>query len=134
MDDSVTSNVLFSGTRHYIVRFTNESDGTGESAVIKVDRSSLTGLNGSTPSHLVVEEIEWSVSGFNYVTVFWEDDDGDEVVDVLTGDGYKDYSRVGGLQKPTAPDAATDGDIKFTTDGGADGSAYDITLVIKLKD
>ena len=41
MADAVTSQTLFDGDKHVVMKFTNISDGTGESAVKKVDVSAL---------------------------------------------------------------------------------------------
>ena len=42
MADAVTSTTILDGDKDFIVQLTNVSDGTGESAVAKVDVSSLT--------------------------------------------------------------------------------------------
>ena len=41
MADAVTTQVLEDGERLYIAKFTDISDGTGESAVLKIDVSTL---------------------------------------------------------------------------------------------
>jgi hypothetical protein len=47
MADAVTSQTLIDGPTHTVMKFTNISDGTGESAVTKVDVSGLqTSQNG----------------------------------------------------------------------------------------
>ena len=49
MADTVTSQTIQDGERVAILKFTNESDGTGESSVKKVDVSALSANNaGST--------------------------------------------------------------------------------------
>lgn len=138
MADAVDTEVLFNGTRKYKVRITNISDGTGETAVAKVDRSGLIGPNGVAPSKLVIEQIEYSVAGFEEVTLKW-DDATDETIAVLSGDGYKDYREAGGLVPDASPSALGDatGDILLTTNAGgtaeAAGDNYDITLHLRLK-
>jgi hypothetical protein len=42
MADTVTSQTIQDGERVAVLKFTNESDGTGESSVKKVDVSALT--------------------------------------------------------------------------------------------
>ena len=42
MADAVTSTTVLDGDKDFIVQLTNVSDGTGESAVAKVDVSTLT--------------------------------------------------------------------------------------------
>lgn len=133
MADAVDTEVLFNGTRRYIVRLTNVSDGTGETAVTKVDRSALIGPNGSAPGKLVVEQITWSIQGFAAVRLFW-DATTDEPLAVLTGTNYIDYREGGGLVPDTAGSGAN-GDIILSTVGTpAANDTYDILLVLRLKD
>ena len=67
--DTVTSQTLFNGRRHLVMRFTNESDGTGESGVTKVDATSATNgvvIQGQTITpgvHLKVTKVEYDVKG-----------------------------------------------------------------------
>lgn len=131
MTDVVTTNVIFKGTRHYIVHLTNESDGTGESGVSKIDLSTLIGPDGTAPTRSSIIEIDYSVSGFNYVTLAW-DHTTDDVAMVLRGNGYNDFSGDGGLVDPASTGGT--GDILLTTDGAIDGAMYDIRLKIRLKD
>lgn len=131
MADSVNTNVLFNGSRKYVVRITNISDGTGESAVVKVDKSTLTGPNGAEPSKFVVEEIEWSIAGFTNVALHFNHTTPD-MLDVLSGSGYKDYRDAGGLVDPAS--AGGTGDITLTTTGAYSGATYDITLFLRKKD
>ena len=42
MADAVATQTLFDGTKRVVQKFTNISDGSGESAVKKVDVSALT--------------------------------------------------------------------------------------------
>lgn len=130
MADTVNTTVVRNANGRYVVRFQNASDGTGESAVTKVDVSTLTTASGSTPTYTTVYRIEYSVSGFNYVTLYWDATADDEIA-TLSGQGVIDVSMEGGITDPKS--TGTTGDIKLTTDGGSDGSAYDITVWLKLK-
>jgi hypothetical protein len=130
MADTVNTNVVHNGKRYYIVRLTNESDGTGESAVTKVDMSTLTDALGATATYSSIDRIEYSVNGFNYVTLYWDATTDDEIA-VLKGNGVIDVSLEGGMVDPKSTGAT--GDIKLTTDGGSDGSSYDITLWVRPK-
>lgn len=131
MADAVQSTTVYESPKTLVVVLTNESDGTGESGVVKVDKSTLTGPNGAVPSRLKIMEMSWVVTGFNYVTLDWDADTDDEI-DVLSGTGYVSYEHIGGLVDPQSTGAT--GDILLTTDGGADGSTYSIKLVIQKKD
>ena len=130
MVDTVNSYVLNNNGRRYVLRLTNESDGTGESAVTKIDVSTLTDANGVTASYLAIDRIEYSVWGFNYLTLYFDADTDDELA-VLSGQGVMDWSMEGGFVDPLS--TGTTGDIKLTTDGGADGSGYDITIWTRPK-
>ena len=131
MADTVDSLVVFAGNRRRVVRLTNVSDGTGESAVTKVDISTLSLKNGVAPTAVAVEGIVYNIQGFSSVRLFWDHTTNDEI-SVLSGSGVKDYTNVGGLMDPRS--AGDTGDILLTTAGGASGSVYDITLFLKLKD
>ena len=128
MADTVNTQVVFNGQRRYTVHLTNESDGTGESAVTKVDISTLTDGAGDTATYTTVDLIESSVWGFNYVALEWAHDTNDEIA-VLFGQGVNDWYAFGGKTDPQSTGGT--GDIVLTTDGGADGSGYDITLHLR---
>jgi hypothetical protein len=131
MADTVDSLVVFSGRRRYSARFTNVSDGTGESGVVKIDKSTLVGPDGTEPGRLVIEELVWNIQGFTSVRLFWDHTTDDEI-DVLSGGGSRDYTELGGLVDPAS--AGGTGDILFTTAGAVSGATYDITVVLRLKD
>lgn len=131
MADTVDSLVEFSGDRIYIVRLTNVSDGTGESAVVKVDKSGLTNSKGTEPGKLIIREIQWTMQGFTSVRLFWDHTTDDEIA-VLSGNGYRDYRDSGGLTDPASTGGT--GDILLTTAGAASGATYDIRLTCQLGD
>lgn len=116
------------GFKRMVVRLTNVSDGTGESDVVKINRSELRNSRGVVPRKLVVEAIEHSCSGMSVQLEF--DRDPNEVIAVLSGDGLKDWGRVGGKADPG--DVGS-GDIILTTIGQIATSTYDITLHLRLK-
>lgn len=130
MSDSVDTIVLENNAVYYMARFTNDSDGTGESAVVKVDRSALASFKGVEPKRLNIEWIEYSIYGFNFVKLLWDATTDDEIA-VLSGNGFKDYREGGGLRDPRS--AGNVGDVLLTTDGAFDGASYDITILFKLE-
>lgn len=136
MADAVDTEVLFNSENKFIVRFTNISDGTGETTVTKIDRSTLTGPNQvDAPARIVIEEIDYDVQGFEGVILLW-DDAANETMAVLSGSDIKEYKRAGGLVPDTtaADVTSTVGDILITTNGtAAAGDTYDITLYCRLK-
>jgi len=132
MADTVDTIVQFSGTRRYIVRLTNVSDGTGESGVTKVDISTLTNGKGIAPTALNLESVQWSIQGFTSVSLFWDHTTDDEIVKLAAGNGYHDFSQAGVLKDPRS--AGGTGDILLTTAGAVSGATYTITLSFVLSD
>ena len=129
MADAVTSKVILNSPKRHIVVLTNVSDGTGESNVVKVDKSTLTGPNGLEPSKLRVDKIEYSVFGMSVTLSF--DRTSDIKIAVLQGDGCLDFTEAGGLIDSTTGDT---GDILLTTTGHTSGDTYTITLHLRKKD
>ena len=130
MVDTVNTQIVFDGIRRYTAHLTNESDGTGETAVQKVDISTLTDGAGETATYSTVDLVEYSVWGFNYVTLEWDHTVNDEIA-VLFGQGVADWVAFGGKTDPQSTGGT--GDLVVTTDGGADGSGYDITIHLRPK-
>lgn len=130
MADSVSTNVLTNNNREYTVVFTNVSDGTGESAVKKVDISTLIDASGSAPTAVKILRVEFCVSGMA-VGILFDRTVTDEQVLVLVGDGVFDFRKQGGYNDPAS--AAGTGDILFTTYGHAANDAYTIVLTLGLQ-
>lgn len=130
MADTVNTLVLYSGQKNYVVRFTNIYVDTGETAVMKVDKSALVGPDGIEPLKLILEEMAWSIQGYTSVKIDWDHTTNDNAA-VLSGNGYRNYSDTNGLVDPGS--AGDTGDILFTTAGAVAGNSYDITLVLRLQ-
>lgn len=123
MADAVGTTVLFNGSRRLSIQLTNLSDGTGESGVIKVNKSDYTGPDGTEPSKFIVESIEYDVTSMRVGLSF--DRTTDVVFAVLQGQGKLCYKKSGGLVDSTTGDT---GDILLTTTGAAAGDGYTIIL------
>jgi hypothetical protein len=130
MADTVNTQVLRSGGRYYTVRLTNESDGTGETDVAKVDISTLTTLSGQIATHSAVDYITYSVFGMDHVVLEWDHTVNDEIA-VLSGQGVIDLTPWGGKTDPQS--AGGTGDIVLTTVGATSGGGYDLTLEVRPK-
>lgn len=130
MADTVDTIVVRNSPREYVVRLTNVSDGTGESAVAKVTLSSLTGPGLVAPTAVSLQELTWNIQGFNSVRLFWDHTTDDEM-EVLSGVGYKSYRELSGLMDPRSVGGT--GNVLLTTAGAASGNTYDITLCFRLK-
>lgn len=121
--DAVTSQTILDSSRNIVIKLTNLSDGTGESAVLKVD---VSGLNGA-PAKVTVVGIYYSVTGM-VATLLWDATTDVRIVD-LAGNGMMDFSGFGGL--PNNAGAGITGDILLTTTGHSSGDNYTIILVLK---
>ena len=132
MADTITTNIVRSGSRTYAVHLQNASDGTGESAVTKVDISGLVGPDGSAPTAITLLEVEYDIQGFSSVQLFWEHTVNDEMVTLGKGQNIKDWNALGGLHDPKS--AGSTGDVLLTTVGASATATYDMTLVFKLED
>ena len=133
MADAVTSQTLFDDGGHVIMHFTNVSDGTGESAVTKVDASALVG--GASTTRYALERIQWATVGMGF-NFYWDAD-----TDVLfftcgntTSYGELDFTKAGtGPAASLTNNAGTGvtGDIKLTTVGHTAGDSYVVTLWLR---
>ena len=71
MADAVTSQTLIDGPTQAVMKFTNISDGSGESAVKKVDVSALaTNTNGDACTEVTIERIWWQCIGMKVQILF----------------------------------------------------------------
>lgn len=120
MADAVSSQTIIDGPRNVVMKFTNTSDGTGESAVLKVDVSTLSGA----PSFVKIKTIRYSVAGM-VVRLLWDATSDATIVD-LQGDGFMCCEDFGGLINNGGTGAT--GDILLTTVGHSAGDSYTIIL------
>ena len=130
MADTVTSQTIQDGARHVVMSFTNVSDGTGESAVKKVDVSALTSdpMTGSSCSGVSIDSVWFSTLGMS-VKLLWDAD-----TDVLALHLPADYSDTLDMSEFTGlknnAGTGVTGDIMFTTVGHSSGAAY--TVILKM--
>ena len=130
MADAVTSQTIFDGDKKVIQKFTNISDGTGESEVKKVDVSALTtNGHGQTCTSVTIEKIWWQCVGMK-TRLFFAATSNAFIIELGENQsGYHDYSSFGGL-KNNAGSGVT-GDILFTTVGHSSADTYTITLEMR---
>lgn len=129
MADTVSTKIIFNSPKKMVIQLNNLSDGTGEAAVIKVDKSTFTGPNGLEPSKFAIEKIVYDVTSMRVALSF--DRTTDVVFAVLQGQGEICYRKQGGFVDSTTGDT---GDILLTTTGAAAGDGYMIILHIRKKD
>ena len=133
MADAVASQTIVDGPSHVAIKFTNISDGTGESAVTKVDVSALEAdsRTGLSCTDVNIERIWWQCIGMKVRILFDADTD---VMAIELGEnqsGDHDYSKFGGLVNNAG--TGKTGDVKFTTVGASSGDTYTVILYMRKK-
>jgi hypothetical protein len=127
MADAVTTQTIQDGERNLVMRFTNVSDGTGESAVKKVDVSALAANSaGQACTEVHIQRIYWMTVGMSVKLEF--DADTNVLLTHIpadaTGDEYYDnFTAI-----PNNAGSGKTGDIDFTTVGHSSGDSYSIIL------
>lgn len=130
MADAIKNIVLGDSHELYGIHLTNVSDGTGESAVIKIDKSTLLAKDGAEPASLDIVAARWNVQGFPRVIIAW-DHTTDDTALVLAGSGYDEFTGLNSVTAPGLKDPRSTGgagDIVLTAPAGATTGSYDITL------
>lgn len=127
MPDAVSSQTILDGERLFIGKFTNISDSSGETAVVKIDVSALNpNAFGLACNGVKINKI-WAQTQGMSVDILW-----DATTDVLCETVPEnqfylmDYSSFGGL--PNNAGAGKTGDVLFTTVGAAAGDRYTIII------
>lgn len=144
---ATTVNVLLDGPRHLSVLFTGDAEDLTTGPILKVDRSATSHTEPAGPAAgsaavvprktldvLGIEEVYWSVDGYDNVTIQWNFNAGDETALVLGGgEGYISFLENGILTPSTARDTAqaADGDVQFIAP--ATGATFDYTLKIRFR-
>lgn len=127
MADAVTSQTILDGERLFIGKFTNISDGTGETAVVKIDVSALSpSAAGNACNGVKINKI-WAQTQGMAVDVLWDADTNLLCETIPENQFYlMDYSSFGGF--PNNAGTGVTGDVLFTTVGAAAGDRYTITI------
>lgn len=126
MADTVTSQTIFDGEREAVMKFTNVSDGTGESAVLKVDVSALNpSAAGKACNGVSLDRIHASINGMS-VSLLW--DATADVPAVILAPGMYTFDHGKRIQLPNNAGAGKTGDVLFTTIGASAGDTYSIVL------
>jgi len=128
MADAVTATTVIDGPKSAVIYCTNTSDGTGESAVTKVDVSALSSLqDGTACTGVRIQKIVFTNVGMG-VKILW-DASTDVIAAQLPADysDTLDYSDISGLPNVAASGGNT-GDVQFTTVGHSSGDTYSIVI------
>jgi hypothetical protein len=130
MADAVTSTTIVDDDRKAVIQLTNTSDGTGESAVTKIDVSALATRqsDGATCTSCKLAKVSYTTFGMS-VKLLW-----DATTDTICLDLNENYSdqldftEFGGIQNTSG--SGKTGDINLTTTGHASGDSYVIVLTV----
>ena len=127
MADAVTTQTIIDGERNCVMKFTNVSDGSGESAVAKVDVSALAAnANGKACSEVRIQRISHAIVGMS-VQLFFNASTNVLAMELAeSSNGHMDFKDFGGI--PNNAGSGKNGDILFTTKGHSSGNTYSITL------
>jgi len=127
MADAVTSQTIIDGERNCVMKFTNVSDGTGESAVAKVDVSALASNSaGVACSEVRVMRVSHAIVGMS-VQLFLDATSNVLLMELAeSSNGHMDFKDFGGL--PNNAGSGKTGDILLTTKGHSSGDTYSIVI------
>ena len=135
MADAVTSQTIVDTDKRAIIKLTNLSDGSGESAVAKVDVSALNSHpDGTACSRVTIDQIWYDVGGMR-VALEWNASS--NVVAIVLGgsaaagnvQGHMDFRSFGGIKNNAG--SGINGDIDLTTNGHTNLDHY--TIVLELR-
>jgi hypothetical protein len=124
MADAVSSQTLENGKRNLVMKFTNISDGTGESGVVKVDISALDPLM----TGVRILKAMYDINGME-VQILWDATTPTVAMILGAGKSEQEFMKFGGLKSNAG--AGVTGDIKFTTLNATANDTYTITLWMK---
>jgi hypothetical protein len=132
MADAVTSQTIIDGPQTAVLKFTNISDGTGESAVTKVDVSALNAsADGDPCTGVVIERLWWQCIGMK-VQILWDATADQFCIELGENQsGNHDYTDFGGLTNNAG--AGKTGDVKFTTVGATLADTYTVIMYLRKK-
>jgi hypothetical protein len=124
MADTVTSQILVDGDRNAVIKLTNFSDGTGESSVLKVDVSALSG----NPSSVRIDRVWYDIQGMT-VRIQWDATTDVDALILGERQGNFSFSEIGGIQNNAG--AGKTGDINLSTVGASLNDSYSIILWLR---
>lgn len=127
MADAVTSQTLIDGERLAIMKFTNISDGTGETAVTKVNVSTLAKSgSGQACTGVIVNKITSVCHGME-VRMYWDaTTDVPFFMSTINTNYENDFSSIGGITNNSG--TGKNGNIVFSTSDMTLGDTYTVVL------
>ena len=129
MADAVATQILFQGDKQVIMKFTNASDGTGETNVTKVDVSTLTPYQQRACTGVQIDRIYGLTHGME-VRLLWGATTNVTILTFPQNTAQTmDFNDFGGLENNAG--TGKTGNILFTTLDASSGDAYTIILVMR---
>lgn len=127
MADTVASQTLFDGERKAIMKFTNTSDGTGETNVVKVNPALLSpSAAGGACDAVTITKITALTHGME-VVLKWKANTPVIIETIPQNNSYQqDYENIGGLTNNAG--TGKDGAITFSTLDASAGDTYTVVL------
>ena len=129
MADTVATQLIYDGAKQAIMKFTNASDGTGETAVKKVDVTTLSTYQGKACSGVDIDRI-YSLTHGMQVRLLWEATTNGTIMtvpqNIMDTMSFDDF---GGLNNNTT--TGKTGNILFSTLDASSGDTYTIILVMR---
>jgi hypothetical protein len=133
MADAVTSQtILDNGGRDLVMKFTNISDGTGESNVAKIDVSALTSsaITGQSCNRVVIQRLWFSNVGMGW-KLYWNADSNMFICQAPkdwtdTWDFTDSSQTLPGISNNAG--TGVDGDLLLTTNDHTSGDTYSIVI------
>ena len=120
MADAVTSQTIIDGERNVVMKFTNVSDGTGESAALS------NNSKGVACSEVRLMQVRYAVVGMS-VQIFFDATSNVLALELAeSSNGNLDFTEFGGV--PNNSGSGKTGDIDFTTKGHTSGDTYMIVM------
>jgi len=121
---------VFQGNNVFCYNVRGVFNASDETDTVVIDLSAKAGPNGGVaPTKLRIDEIFWTINGYNYIMLEF-DRTTDVVIDYFAGQGYMDYSRMGGkIDNGTG----NTGDLLLTSAGGASGGNFSFLIKGRFK-
>jgi predicted RNA-binding protein with TRAM domain len=127
MADTVSSQTILDGERLFIGKFTCISDGTGETAVVKIDVSTLNpNAFGFACNGIKINKIWGANHGLNIRILFDATADTFAWMIPQNSNYLMDFSSFGGI--PSNAGAGVTGDVLFTTTDASAGDSYTVVI------
>lgn len=127
MADAVTSQTILDGERLFIAKFTNISDGTGETAVVKIDVATLAPNSFNLACNGVKINKIWANTHGMEIRILWDATTDQFAWMIPQNSTYNmDFSSFGGI--PNNAGAGKTGNIAFSTADASAGDMYTIVL------